>query len=375
MRVLYFSLAYTPHDFRFLSGLAGSRHEIWFLRLRADPPHPETRPLPAGVREVCFSTPPPAARDPADWLSRLPEFRRLLAGIKPDLVHAGPVQSCGFLTAHAGFQPFLLMSWGGDILHDADRNADWHAATAFALQQAQWLQCDCDAVKARVRTFRPFADDRIVQFPWGVDLDRFTPDGEARRLRDRLGWADAFIILSTRSWEPVYGIPTLLEAFRRAHREEPRLRLVLLGDGSQAALVRDFIRQHGLADAVFLPGRLGNDESPPWFRAADAYLSCSLTDGSSISLLEALATGLPVVVSDIPGNREWVRPGENGGLAPAGNPAAFAAALLGVARLAPAARTTLRAANRQVAETRANWLANFPRLLEAYDDIEAAHAH
>ena len=375
MRVLYFSLTYTPHDFRFLTALAASPHEVWFLRLRADPPHPETRPLPARIRELRFSTALPAVcADPAAWLALLPEFQCILAKLKPDVVHAGPVQSCGFLTAHAGFQPFLLMSWGRDILLDADRNAAWHAVTAFTLQQAQWLQCDCDAVRERVRIFRPLADERIVQFPWGVDLARFAPGVDLLRLRDRPEWAGAFIILSTRSWEPVYDIPTLLEAFRLAHAREPRLRLVLLGDGSQSALVKDFIQRHQLTKAVLLPGRLGNDDSPAWFRAADAYLSCSLTDGSSISLLEALATGQPVIVSDIPGNREWVHPGENGWLVAPGDAGAFATALLDAFGQAPAVRKAMQTANRGVAATRANWLANFPRLLEAYALIAATYA-
>ena len=62
------------------------------------------------------------------------------------------------------------------------------------------------------------------------------------------------------------------------------------------------------------------------YRAADLYLSASHSDGSSVSLMEALGCGLPVLVSDIPGNREWVTDGEQGWLFPDGDDAAAVAA-------------------------------------------------
>src|SRR6266853_2015709 len=102
MRILYFSRAYTPHDYRFLSAMATTAHEIYFLRLerRAS----ETRPVPASVRVV---EPYFSAYDgtPAGLLNIMPAFDRVLDDVAPDLIHAGPIQSCAFMAALSRFQP------------------------------------------------------------------------------------------------------------------------------------------------------------------------------------------------------------------------------------------------------------------------------
>jgi glycosyltransferase involved in cell wall biosynthesis len=108
---------------------------------------------------------------------------------------------------------------------------------------------------------------------------------------------------------------------------------------------------------------------PKWFRAADTYVSCTQSDGTSISLLEAMATGLPVVVTDIPSNREWVAEGQNGWLAPAGSAEEFANRLLRAARLKPEDRKLFSERNQRIVEERADWDRNFPKLLDMYQRL------
>jgi glycosyltransferase involved in cell wall biosynthesis len=95
-----------------------------------------------------------------------------------------------------------------------------------------------------------------------------------------------------------------------------------------------------------------------------------LSDGSSVSLLEAMATGLPVIVTDAHGNREWVGP-DNGWLAPAKDADAYAQAILIAEGMEASQRENMRAANRKVVEQRADWNLNFDKLLKAYDELEA----
>jgi len=370
MRVLYFSRDYTTHDCRFLTALANSKHEVWFLRLEDDGLVYDKRSLPERVHIAKWSGGKHPINTPESWWRLLPEFTEILDKIKPDIVHAGPVQSCGFMTAVAGAHPFLLTSWGSDILVDSDHNELWRWMTRYALEHSDMLLCDCNAVRVKAQQIVSYPDDCIVQFPWGIDLHKFSPGRSNLPLRSQPGWEDAFIVLSTRSWEPIYGIDVLLNGFASAYAEERKLRLVLLGSGSLAPEVNRLIELHELDGLVLRPGRISQEDIPEYFRAADLYASCAHSDGTSISLLEAMASGLPVLVTDGPGNREWVVPGENGWLAPDGNTGEVARLILDSVHLDTATRQRVVQRNRNIAEKRANWDWNAAKLLQTYDQLE-----
>lgn len=370
MRILYFSRAYTTHDRRFLQAVA-SRHETWFLTLEPAGGY-DGRPLPEGVRLAEWPQ-RPGSSTPESHLALMPDFARVLDRVRPDLVHAGPVQSCGYMTALSGVRPFLAMSWGSDVLVDADHDPVSLRITRDTLGRSDMLLCDCDAVRHKVQSLVPYPDERIVQFPWGIDLQDFRPGPDVLDLRSSLGWQGMHIALATRSWEEIYGHDVLLEAFHWAHSRNPCLRLVLLGDGSLSTCILQFIRDRGLDDVIHRPGRVSYDQIPQYMRAADMYVSAAQTDGTSISLVEAMATGLPVLVSDVPGNREWVDSSRSGWTRP-NYPQAFGEAWLEAASLPDVDRQGIRVRNREIAVARANWNQNVTRLLEAYDRLARTSA-
>jgi L-malate glycosyltransferase len=324
---------------------------------------------PPGAHLVSWPKGTPTVDGPEEVPELLPAFRSILAKVRPDVVHAGPIQSCGYLAALSQFHPLLVMSWGSDLLLDAKRNEVWHRSTTLTLKRSDLLLCDSAAVRAEARVLVGYDDARIVQFPWGVDLNEFGPGPDRSGLRLRPGWDDPCVVLSTRSWEPLYGIETLLDAFQRAHAKESRLRLILLGTGSLTSTVGRFLKSNKLDVLVYRPGVVPHDAISDYYRAADLYFSCSMSDGSSVSLLEAMATGLPVVVSDTAGNREWVEAEKNGWLAPVADAKAFADRLIAACRSGPAERLQISRLNRSVTEERADWSKNSRLLGTAYEQL------
>ncbi len=359
MRIVYVSRGYGPHDRRFLAAQVAAGLQVGFLRLGGRRGRDE--PLPAGVELVLWGggRETPAVRWPPLLAGQL---RSALERARPDVVHAGPIQDVVLWAALAGVRPLVAMSWGFDLLQDARRGLGRWAARR-ALRGADLLLCDCDAVRGEAVGLGMDAD-RIVVFPWGVDLRRFRP-GRSRTIRRALAWEKEFILLVTRSWERRYGIEVLLDAFTAAVRREPRLRLLLIGDGSLKSEVLRRMGDPEVGSRVYLPGVVDQEWLPAFYHSADLYVSPSHVDGTSVSLLEAMACGLAVAVSDIPGNREWVQPGAQGWWFPDGDTHGLADVLVE----APKRRERLDRMgrrNRYVVERRADWR-RAPRLLaDAY---------
>ncbi len=362
MRILYFSRDYTPHDHRFLTALTESEHQAFYLRLERSSRELESRPIPAAVEQIHWHGGHGLARlqdAPALWW----DFKRIIHQIKPDLIHAGPIQTCALLTALSGFQPLVSMSWGSDLMRDADQSPRMRWATRTALKHTCLLLADCQVVQQKAESFG-FPKDRTVLFPWGVDLEYFKPTPSAE-WRTRRGWQDAFVLISVRSWEPLYGVDVLARAFVRAAQQIPELRLILLGNGSQAPLIRQILEQGGVSERVFFGGQVGQAELPPYYNAADLYISTSHSDGSSVSLMEALACGKPVLISDIPANREWVTPGQQGWWFADGSVDELIAGILRAYEMR-SDLAQMGTTARQLAELRADWKKNRQVLLNAY---------
>lgn len=354
MKITYFSMGYSPHDHRFLSGLAKTEHQVYFVQLeKADNDR-----LPAEIDLVDWAG---GERD-FRWLD-VPKYVRslkhLIDKIQPDVLHAGPIQTVGLIAVLTKFRPILMMSWGFDLMEDVYRNAWWKWVTQYVLRNSAFFTSDAQVTRDKAVHYG-MNPNRTIVFPWGVDLEHFKPNKKTKK-RDNL-----FTLFCNRSWEPRYGVDVLAEAFVRVAKRKPNARLNLLAGGAEEKRIREILQKNRAVDQVCFKGYIQQEDLPAEYHAADIYISPSHVDGSSVSLMEAMGCGLPCLVSDIPANKEWVTEGENGWLFDDGDANMLAEKILHVMEK----RDTLDkigATARLVAERRADWQKNFKKLLEAYE--------
>jgi glycosyltransferase involved in cell wall biosynthesis len=194
-----------------------------------------------------------------------------------------------------------------------------------------------------------FAKNRILTVPLGIELERFP----APARRPEPGPGQPLVVLSSRRLDPVYDVGTLLHAWPHIPQERIPLELRVAGKGTQEGEL------HGLlpASQVQWLGWLTQPELDAALRDATVYVSTSLSDSTSVSLLEAMAAGCFPVVSDIAGNREWIEHEKNGLLFPPGDVDALAHALTRATQDV-ALRQAAVPHNRQLVEERASWVDN-----------------
>jgi glycosyltransferase involved in cell wall biosynthesis len=141
--------------------------------------------------------------------------------------------------------------------------------------------------------FRRFGfDSRIV--PNIINLQRFA-------VPRSVGKANAPHVVVTRNLEPIYDIPTVLSAFARVLKRIPAATLTVAGSGPERQNLENMARDLGIAGAVTFAGRIDNEKIPALYASADLMLNPSTVDNMPISILEAFASGVPVVSTDVGG--------------------------------------------------------------------------
>lgn len=191
----------------------------------------------------------------------------------------------------------------------------------------------CEAARARFAQQGVSPRGRLLSVPNGIRIDRFSPASEERRdaLRSVLGLAPGTRIIGTVGrLNPVKDQASLLRAFARLRGDFTDTALVLAGDGALRAALEAQVAALGIGDAVrFLGDRSDVREL---LRGFDVFALSSLSEGYSMALLEACASGLPIVATDVGGNREIVADGRNGLLVPPARDDALAEAFAALLR-------------------------------------------
>ena len=168
---------------------------------------------------------------------------------------------------------------------------------------------------------------KIILFPW-VDLKDLTDTIPDPSFRDRLGWHDKIIVVSVRKHEPNYAVDTLIRAVPVALATAPNLRFLVFGSGTQTARLVRLAQELRVKKFVHFAGTVPRGNLLRYVKDCDIYASTSVTDGTSSSLVEAMSLGIPVVVTSIAGNVEWVADGVNGLMFNKGDSQALARAIV-----------------------------------------------
>lgn len=258
------------------------------------------------------------------------KLRRLLKDLKPDILHAHRVSSAGWLGAFTGYHPFVVTPWGSDLYQHPYRSrmAAWLAR--YVLRRADLVTTgSLDLGKQAVKFGAQ--PQNIHHIGWGIDLNIFKP-GTGHQLRQELGVGDAPLVLSIRAVKPIYNLDVILKAIPRVQAVIPDVIFCFQrynSDLNYLAFLQRMIEELDVNQCVrWLGEQEAWQEVAAIYRSATLAVSLATTDSMPISLLEVMATGVPVIASDLPSIREWITDGVNGILIPPRDEQALASAII-----------------------------------------------
>jgi len=277
------------------------------------------------------------------WLS-LRKVRRLLARIRPDLLNTHFLTGYGYWGHFSGFRPNVLTVWGDDVYVTPFENDLKRRLARAALTGCTALTGDsADILERSVELGAdPATAYRVL---WGVDFERFRPHDAAAWRRARGFGEDEILYFSPLSYtQPYYNIDTVIAAAARVQAREPRARFLFSGYEGDPGPFRRIAADAGIAERTAILGRLPHDEFADALAACDVFISVPSVDATAVSLLEAMATGTAVIVSDLPSSCEWVADGASGLVVPPRDEERLAAAMVRFGNDAALRRATGEAA-------------------------------
>lgn len=244
--------------------------------------------------------------------------------------------------------PYAVVLHGADVPDSQKRRFGAVYPLIKPLVRRVWRQAArVIAVSDGLRelALRTWPGGRIEVVPNGVDIERFRP-AEMPTVRD----GGTLVVVAVARLVEIKGLQHLIAALARIPADmRSQIRLRLCGTGPYEGELRRQVREAGLDEQVEFAGLIAYDEIPRQLRQSDVFVLPSLQEGLPLSLLEAMASGLPVVATAVGGIPGVVKDGVNGLLVPAAAPAALRDAL--VRLLAnPALRQRLGTAARRTAE-------------------------
>lgn len=287
--------------------------------------------------------------------------RKIARTFDPDVISAHFVPNYGAIAALVCREPWVLSTWGSDVMTDPEKSTFHRWRVGVVLRRAAWVTSDAAVMTERIRDFGVPAD-RILTFPYGVDVGAFHPTGAEPAGGPR--------VVSNRKLETVYSVETVIDAFAAVREVLPDATLTIAGDGGRRAALRERAEGSPAASAITFVGAVEHARMPALLTSHHVYVSAARSDTTSVSLLEAMACGLFPVATDIPANREWIVDGENGRLVPPGEATRLAVAIIDSWRDAEL-RGRAQRINLAAIDRRARWENTMRPVHELFDELAA----
>jgi glycosyltransferase involved in cell wall biosynthesis len=284
------------------------------------------------------------------------------------LIHvhwAIPIGPIGVLIGAVLRRPVVVTIHGSDFRLAMGKSFLLKKVFFWVCKKTRYLHCVSEVMRREIERLG-IDKEKISTFPMGVDEAFFEKGRNRKRGLD----SPSFTIVSNRNLLPIYNLTLLIRAIPAVLKEEPEVKFIIAGEGPERQNLEKEVNDLKISSHVQFLGQIPHGEMPDLLSRATIYVSTSLYDGTSVSLLEAMACGAFPIVTEIPSNQEWITDEQNGFLISINNENHLARKIVeGVRR-----PTLLREAgkkNQKMVEQRAHWRRTIREITRIYERLAA----
>ena len=364
MKIVLLSSALSIHTIRWANGLSLAGIDVHVISQ-----HPELETMHENVKVHILPF-----RGTLGYFIMVPQVKRLLNKIQPDLVNAHYASGYGTTARLVNYHPFILSVWGDDVYGIPYKSLVHKALVRKNIKAADKVASTSHCMARQTEVIEPsVSQSEIAITPFGVDIPNYK-NINPLSIEDK----GSLVIGTVKSMSYQYGIDTLIEAFNILYWKlkknnieiANKLHLRLVGSGSKTDEYKALVSNLGLNDLVTFVGQVSHEEVPTELEKLDIYVALSRVDSESfgVAIIEAGAAARPVVVSDAGGLPEVTIKGKTGLVVPKENPQLAADAIEKLV-LNPLLRREMGLAGRKHVEENYPWSVCIKKMIDLYTQV------
>lgn len=239
-------------------------------------------------------------KTPIKIIKSINQLKKIIADFSPTLIHAHQANSYAYLVARANHKdiPFVVTTWGSDVLILPKKGGLYKHIVKYSLSNANYITADAKFMIKAIE--RLGIAKEVILANFGIDYeDIVIPEKEN-------------IIYSNRLHNDLYNIDKIISAFSIFVKDNPSWKLVIGANGSNTEKLKEQAKNKLPENSYEFIGFVDKEENKRQYLRAKIWVSVPSSDGTAISLLEAMGYGCIPVVSNLPANKEWITDKKNG---------------------------------------------------------------
>jgi L-malate glycosyltransferase len=243
-----------------------------------------------------------------NYIRFLPKLIYSILNYKPQLIHAHYLSSYGLLGALTCIKPFVVSAWGSDIITFPNMNNINKMIIKFVLWQANKICVTSTVLKSEVEKY---TTKQCIVIPYGVDLSLFYQN----RIDDQ---PNTFTFGCVKHFEKIYNLDKVVEGFYLLVKKysTSSVKLKLIGDGSLKQKVQQQVHKLGIEGLVEFVGSVENSSVPAYLNSMDALINVSEYESFGVSVAEAMACKIPIIISNCVGFNDLIPDKKNASVSP-----------------------------------------------------------
>jgi len=245
--------------------------------------------------EVNFSL-----KNPIKLRKSIAKVRKIIADFKPTVIHVHQANSVAYiaLKANQGKVPVVVTCWGSDVLLTPHKGLIYKKVAQYALSKANYLTVDADYMDEAIKKIG--VKTKVINANFGIHYDGIEIPEKKQ------------IIYSNRLHKPLYNIDKIILGFNEFYKENPNWKLVIGASGTETDKLKALAKETLPENSFEFIGFVSQEMNQDYYLKSQIYVSIPHSDGTAISLLEAMGYGCVPVVSNLEANKEWISSEENG---------------------------------------------------------------